>query len=96
MKENGKFVHVTHWLAVSYHTNDKQKLRWAWTISKKVGNAVTRNRLKRWGRDFVREFSENDIDINFIFKTKESNFYSELSRDEFNSAFDKVFSKVLS
>lgn len=94
LRQQGNFSHITHWLAVSYQENHNKNLRWAWTLSRKVGNAVTRNRLKRWGREFIREFNENDIDINFIFKIKKSDFYKKISREEFNRAFEKAFEKI--
>ena len=94
LKREGQFSHINHWLAVSYKKNQEKTLRWGWTLSKKVGNAVTRNRLKRWGREFVREFAENDIDINFIFKIKDKEFYKNLSRQEFSKSFEKAFSKT--
>ena len=95
LKDQGQFVHITHWLAVNYKKNNQESLRWAWTVSKKVGNAVTRNRLKRWGREIVREFSEKEIDINFIFKQKKArNFYREITRPEFDAALTKAFEKT--
>lgn len=71
-----------------------KNLRWGWSISKKVGNAVTRNRLKRWGREFVREFGGNELDINFIFKNRGKEFYKTLSHKEFNDALQKAFQKA--
>lgn len=94
LREQGNFVHVTHWLAVSYQSNNTRNLNWAWTLSRKIGNAVTRNRLKRWGREFLREFGTYDIDINFIFKIKKPEFYKQLSRKDFDVAFKKAFEKV--
>ena len=93
LKEHGKFIHINHWLAVSYKKNTQGKLRWGWTISKKVGSAVVRNRLRRWGREFVRGIND-DVDINFIFKAKGKDFYTALSHDEFEKAFTRVFEKI--
>jgi ribonuclease P protein component len=94
LKDEGQFLHITHWLAISYKKNRSESLRWGWSISKKVGNAVTRNRLKRWGKEFVREFNKNGMDINFIFKIKDKEFYKKLSHHEFDEAFRKVFKKA--
>ena len=55
---------------------------------------MTRNRLRRWGKEFVREFSDNGMDINFIFKIKNKEFYKQLSHKEFDEAFRKVFKKA--
>lgn len=94
LREQGQFVHITHWLAVSFNKNNEKSLRWAWTTSKKIGSAVVRNRLKRWGRDFVREFNDKEMDINFIFKIRKREFYKDLSREEFDDAFQKAFKKI--
>jgi len=91
LRDTGQFAHITHWLAISYKCNKEEQLRWGWTLSKKIGNAVTRNKLKRWGRDVLCEFKEKDIDINFIFKNKTKEFYKKLSREDFNKALTKVF-----
>lgn len=87
-------MHITHWLAVSYNNNKKESLRWGWTLSRKVGNAVTRNRLKRWGRESVRRFKTNELDVNFIFKVKKSGFYKDLTRGDFDEAIQKAFQKI--
>jgi ribonuclease P protein component len=94
LREQGLFSHITHWLAVSSMENQQKNLRWAWTLSRKTGNAVTRNRLKRWGREELREFDKNEIDINFIFKIQKKEFYKNLSREEFNKSIRKAFGKV--
>lgn len=94
LKKQGNFVYISHWLAISFKKNDQHELRWVWTIPKKVGNAVTRNRLKRWGRDFIREYYGKEIDVNFIFKIKQPGFYKKLEREEFNRAFKKAFNVV--
>mgnify|MGYP003683498203 CR=1 FL=1 len=93
LKEQGQFSHVNHWLAISYKKNTEGTLRWGWTISKKIGNAVVRNRLRRWGKEMVRG-QNHELDINFIFKAKGKEFYKSLSHEDFNKAFSKVFSKI--
>lgn len=94
LRQQGNFIHASHWLAVSYHKNQEGQLRWAWTLPKKIGTAVTRNRLKRWGREFVVKSSEREWDVNFIFKKKNQDFYKSLSHEEFIGTFEKVFRKI--
>ena len=65
-------------------------------MPKKTGKAVIRNKLKRWGRDFLNDFKQKEMDINFIFKIKTPEFYRELSRHEFDKTFQKVFRNKIS
>ena len=58
---------------------------------KKNGKAVVRNRLKRWGREFLNDFKQKNIDINFIFKIKGPEFYKKLSHSEFDKTLQKAF-----
>ena len=94
LREQGKFIHANEWLALSYMENCRNHSRFGWTISKKVGKAVTRNRLRRWGREFVRRCGEHGADINFVFKARGKDFYEELSHDDFDRAFKKAFKKM--
>jgi len=78
--------------------NDSEKCRVGWTLPKFVGPAVVRNRLRRWGRERVRvwdfdQWSES-LDFNFVFKKKAADFYKNLSREDFGTAFIRAFEKV--
>ena len=64
-------LRASDWLVVNYARNSQGFRRPGWTISRKVGKAVTRNRLKRWGREFARKLEINGIDFNLIFQTEE-------------------------
>ena len=94
LKNKGQFIHVSHWLAVSVVSNEDKNLRWAWTISKKNGKAVIRNRLKRWGREALKKYGNENIDVNFIFKIKKREFYKELQHCEFDRTFSRAFQKI--
>ncbi len=96
LKKQGRFFHVNSWLAVNFKKNDKNSLRWAWTLPKKIGKAVVRNRLKRWGREFLNDFKQKEVDINFIFKIKTPDFYRKLSHHEFDKVFQKIFRSKIS
>lgn len=54
-----------------------------------VGNAVMRNKLKRWSREFFRETTKNEIamDVNLVFLKQNKEFYRELTYDNFKEAF---------
>jgi len=66
------------------------------TASRKVGSAVVRNKLKRWSREYFRDFvtrsnqtgSPIDVSINIIFKPIDQGFYKGLSFEEFKKAMD--------
>jgi len=54
-----------------YLPNSLSFSRMAVIISKKVGNAVTRNKMKRWMRDLFRrnkEYLKHDLDVLIIVK----------------------------
>lgn len=44
------------WLAMVVMANDEPQSRFAFSVSRRVGNAVTRNRIKRRMRECVRRF----------------------------------------
>ena len=66
------------------------------TASRKVGSAVVRNKLKRWAREYFRDFVDRsnqtgspiDVSINIIFKPIDQGFYKGLKYDEFKKAMD--------
>ena len=57
-------------LVVCHRSNGLQHARFGLTVSRKVGNAVVRNRVKRWLRDAIRheagEKTLAGIDLVFI------------------------------
>ncbi len=66
----------------SYGKTPEGYLRFGITISGKVGNSVTRNRLKRWCREYFRKTLEGrtdrGIDANVIFKPVSAEFYRKI------------------
>ena len=78
---------------MAYKPNQLGILRYGFTISRKVGSAVIRNRLKRWGRIEFKKLgsahTELEVDINVIFRPMESNFYKELEQTDFQKALGR-------
>jgi ribonuclease P protein component len=61
-----------HMLVFNYRTNTIERNRLGITVSKKVGNAVTRNRIKRIIRDYFRLHRDQlgmGIDLNIMVRS---------------------------
>jgi ribonuclease P protein component len=77
------------------HKENMNMLRYGITVSKKVGNAVIRNKNKRIVRVLIRNFHIEQVTINMCVNVivrrfiNGKNFY-DIQRD-FNSALKKVF-----
>lgn len=93
IKKFGQRFSVNKWLLANYRENFGGQIRFGVTASRKVGSAVIRNKLKRWTREYFRSLDDEGInlglDINFIFRPMESNFYRGLSYGEFKKGMDK-------
>ncbi len=73
LSKTGKKFHNRHFLAL-YQLNSKNVTRLGITVTKKVGNAAIRNRIKRLTRECFRlnkHYFTNSMDISIIAK-KES------------------------
>lgn len=96
LKKNGKRTWPTKWLLLNYSKVDQKGLQFGVTASRKVGPAVIRNKLKRWAREYFRDFvvrsnqqgSPIDASINIIFKPIDQGFYKGLKFEEFKKAMD--------
>ena len=88
----------TKWLLLNYRKNDLQQLRFGVTVSRKVGSAVVRNKIKRWCREYFRDFLKSgnslEIDINIICKPIDHGFYKGLTHAEFVKALDYGLGKL--
>lgn len=81
---------------VNYRFQDSNEVRLAWTISRQTAPAVIRNRLRRWGREFFRQWakhSSKSLDFNLIFKRQEKDFYRRLEHKTFDQVLQKVVNR---
>lgn len=95
LRNTGKTFRPCSWLLINYAPNALKELRLGMTISAGVAGSVTRNKLKRWCRDYFRTKETLDLDANLVFlKQKDPKFFKELTRDEINKALDRFFQKT--
>jgi len=87
IKTKGKKKTLSHWLMMTYLRNDLGHFRHGCTVSRHVGNAVVRNKLKRWSREFFRKMAVHgfnpEYDINLVFRPMQEDFYKKLLFREF-------------
>ena len=93
LKQKGMKVYPNKWMCLSFMKNNQTKMRLGWTISKFIGPAVVRNKLKRWYRQFFREklqkYNNLYVDINIILKPCDKNFYKKLKYTELIESLEK-------
>ncbi len=82
---------------LSVKPNDLEKTRLGLTISKKIGTAVIRNKLKRWCRECLQhELQEQKlgVDINVVFRGWDKEFFKDLQYGDFQKAFTVGWKKI--
>lgn len=96
LSKNGQRVRAGGWLILNFLPNTCGHLRCGWTLPGRIGNAVIRNRLKRWSRVYVREqilpaYFTLAVDVNLVFLKTDGDFYKKLDYDEFSKNLDKAW-----
>ena len=89
---SGKRIQNKHFIAY-YIPNHHQTSRLGITVTKRVGKAVERNRIKRNVREYFRlhvKYLEDYLDMNVIAK-KES---ADLTSEEIFFSLDNLFHKI--
>jgi len=92
LSRQGIKVHTDSFLALALNQTE-QHHRLGITVSKKVGNAVARNRIKRLIREYFRHHKETmsgPKDMNIIAKKG----LTTLSNRQIIEKLDKLFSKI--
>ena len=89
----GKKLRVSKWCFVSYRS--QKQLKVGWTLSRKVGKAYIRNKLKRWLKEILRqqEWSVTPH-INFVFSSPSKDFFKDLQYKEFEHAITEASKKI--
>jgi ribonuclease P protein component len=87
IKNKGKRKTLGPWLVLGYLKNQRGQLRYGCTITRKVGSAVIRNKLKRWSKEYFRKMAAHgfnpEYDINLVFRPMPEGFYKELEHTQF-------------
>ncbi len=77
---------------------DHKVLRCGWTIPKKTGSAVVRNRIKRWCREYFKNHSDESfpsIDLNIVvLGNRGKDYYKKLNHQEFKDYLDKGWTSL--
>ncbi|GBC63804.1 ribonuclease P protein component [Desulfonema ishimotonii] len=92
LSRSGKKLHSRYFIA-NILPGKSDRTRLGITVTKKVGNAVTRNRLKRLSREFFRLNRQNitgNRDISIIVKKQAA----ALSTDHFFEHLENIFGKI--
>ena len=92
LSKQGKKVYTDCFIAI-VHDSTAQNNRLGITVSKKVGNAVRRNRIKRLVREYFRTSRTNisgPKDINIIARKG----LTSLSNKQILEKLDKLFAKI--
>lgn len=92
LSKEGNKVHTSYFIGAVLNTTAENN-RIGITVSKKVGNAVARNRIKRIIREYFR-YRKNDIsgkkDINIIGKKG----LASLSNSQILAELDRLFNRI--
>ena len=92
LKESGKSIHNRYFM-VSYCPGRYDRNRLGVTVSKRVGNATTRNRIKRHIREYFR-LNKHDLagswDINVIAKRDAAEIGSEETKKWLQNLIDEL------
>ena len=99
VRQKGRRVIVAPWLVVYHKPNQQKKVRLGCTLPRYVGNAVTRNRLRRWCKEYLRHWAANVkddscMDISLVFRRQQSEFYQQLSHGEIDAILAKSLARV--
>ena len=102
IRKYGRRVYTHRWLVLVAVPNYMHKSRYGWTVPRHVGSAVLRNKYKRWLREVLRKEEASKtitskgspVDLNFVFKKMEVNFYKNKTFLQFKQEIKKALKNV--
>jgi len=98
VSKNGQRIYVGKGLLANVARNNKGHFRCGWTIPKYVGSAVTRNRIRRWCREFFRaavnEGWDPSVDMNLVIRKQDKEFYKKLEHGSFKRSLRALKEKI--
>ena len=99
LRKNGYRIQINPWLIVYWEVNDEKNTRILWNLSRKIGKAVIRNKLKRWCREYIRTnlrdiACNQGLDLNLVFRLTKRGFYKDLRREEIDKELSRVEKKI--
>jgi ribonuclease P protein component len=95
LSREGKKLKVCPWLIFNYSVEEdveKPALFVGWTVPKRVGNAVFRNKLKRWAREFFRKqrlSGKQIVYLNIVIREQRNDFLKGLTFQEFTASLEE-------
>ncbi len=97
LKKSGKKIYTKVGLIFSFKPNCLGYSRLGWTVPKYAGNAVVRNKLKRYCRESARSSIDKlnalKLDVNIVFLNKGKDHYKNLRFNEIENAMDEFLYK---
>lgn len=90
--QQGRHFHTKHFILILC-SNNLNRLRLGLTVSRKVGNAVTRNRLKRRLREYFRNHLSQQklcLDISIVAKRRSGDLTYPQLVQELSGAFARL------
>ena len=96
LSKEGKKVYSQYFIAL-YSPGREKRNRLGITATKRVGNAVTRNRIKRYVREFFRQHQntiEGAWDINIIARIEAAHITSAQAFGSLQSLFERLRKQI--
>ncbi len=98
LKNNGQKVWASSWMLLSFVKSSESISEIGISISKKAGNAVIRNKMKRWIRAEISKYlilnPAIKIKMTLFIKPMSSDFYKNMKFDAFLKAFNNGTKQV--